>query len=62
MSQGELLHSLVSLLMGGNQQLNPWIFNEIIASRWNWQADFKTVYLSGIKSLMAGMINNNLTH
>ena len=62
MPQGELLLSFVSMLMGGNQQLNPWIFNEIIASRWNWQADFKTVYLSGIKSLMAGMINNNLTH
>ena len=47
---------------GGNQQLNPWIINEIIASRWNWQADFRTVYMSGIKSWMAGMINNNLTH
>ena len=47
---------------GGDQQLNPWIINEIIASRRNWQADFKTVNMSGIKSWKAGMINNNLTH
>ncbi len=47
---------------GGDQQLNPWIINEIIASRWNWQADFLRVAISGLKFQMAGMINNNLTH
>jgi hypothetical protein len=47
---------------GGNQQLNARIFNEIIASRWNWQADFIHVTMSGWKFRMASMINNNLTH
>ena len=47
---------------GGNQQLNPWILYEIIASCWNWQADFKYGSISGDEFPIAGMINNNLTH
>jgi len=43
----------MSMLMGGNQQLNPWILNEIIASCWTWQADFKSHALGGNKFLMA---------
>jgi len=50
------------MLMGGDQQLNPWIFYEIIASCWTWQADFKSLSPGGNKFQMAGRINNNLTH
>ena len=32
---------------GGNQQLNAQIFNEIIVSCRNWQADFILVAMSG---------------
>jgi hypothetical protein len=47
---------------GGNQQLNARIFNEIIVSCRNWQADFVQVAMRGWKFLIASMINNNLTH